>query len=148
MTVPDGWGPLIKDTESDFFLLGGMAQPTLGAGAKTEVRELKGFGSDGALLFAATLSKDGLGDMVQGTSQEFTIGKGDDALVGKKYSYVYPKDELEGIGYTRYQNDRQYRYIFTAKDGKKLDIMYNVYGSDPRNLSANVDAIVQSIVVK
>jgi len=37
---------------------------------------------------------------------------------------------------------------FTTKDGRKLVVVYNVYGSDPRNLVTTVDEIVHSIVIK
>lgn len=147
MVVPEGWGPLIKDTTSDFFLLPGMQQPTLGAGAVTEVRSLAGYGSDSASLFAVILSKDGWGETPRGGVEDFTIGKGEDALIGKKYSYIYPKDDTAGIGYLRSQNDRDYLYTFATKDGRKLDVIYSVYGSDPRNLVPTVDEIVRSIVV-
>lgn len=148
ISVPNGWGPLTKDTGRDFFIIPGMQQPTLGAGAVTKVNNSDGYGSDSASVFMIMLSKDGLGDVPRGTAEEFIIGKGEDALVGKKYSYIYPKDDLAGIGYLRSQNDRDYYYTFTTADGRKLDVTYSVYGSDPRNLVATVDAIVQSIVVK
>lgn len=148
MTVPNGWGPLTKDTGRDFFVLPGMHQPTLGAGAVTRVINSDGYGTDSASVFMVTLTKDGTGQTPMGNSETFTIGKGEDALVGKKYSYIYPKDDLAGIGYLRSQNDRDYQYVFTTADGKKLEVLYSVYGSDPRNLVETVDAIVQSIVVK
>ena len=148
MMVPESFGTLINDTNGDFVILPGMEQPMQHGSTKQTVKGMKGYGSDSASVFIVMLSEDGMGDTPQGTSEEFTIGKGDDALVGKKYSYVYPKDEIVGIGYPRYQNDREYRYAFTTKDGKKLDIIYNVYGVDPRNLASTVDGIVRSIVVK
>lgn len=148
MYIPNGWGPLVKDTSSDSFILPGMQQPTLGAGAVTKVTNVSGYGSDSASVFAVILSKDGWGDTPRGNAEDFTIGKGEDALVGKKYSYIYPKDDLAGIGYLRSQNDRDYLYKFTTKDGRKLDVVYSVYGSDPRNLVATVDDIVRSITVK
>lgn len=148
VTVPDWWGPLTKAADSDFLILPGTTQPTMAAGKKLKVTEASSYGSDSPSLFMMTLSDIGMGGALRGESSEFTIGKGDDALVGKKYTYLYPTDEQVGIGYTRYQNDRDYRYAFTTKTGKKLDIEYSVYGSDPRNLSDTVDKIVQSIVVK
>jgi hypothetical protein len=125
-----------------------MHQPTLGAGAVTRVINSDGYGTDSASVFMVMLTKDGTGQTPMGNSETFTIGKGEDALVGKKYSYIYPKDDLAGIGYLRSQNDRDYQYVFTTADGKKLEVLYSVYGSDPRNLVETVDAIVQSIVVK
>ncbi len=149
MYLPNGWGPLIKDTTSDWFILSGMQQPTLGEGAVTKVTNTNGYGSDSASVFIVTLSKDGLGDVPRGNVEEFTIGeKGENALTGKKYSYIYPKDDIAGIGYLRSQNDRDYRYTFTTAGGQKLDVIYSVYGSDPRNLITTVDDIVRSIVVK
>jgi len=148
MTVPDGWGPLVVDTNSDFVVMSGMSQPTVAAGAVTKVGAVKGYGSDGAILFMATLTSDKSAWPAQGDAATFTIGKGDDALVGKKYSYIYPSDQLAGIGYLRSQNDRDYEYVFTTKDGKRLIVTYSVYGRDPRNQVEAVDTIVQSIVVK
>jgi len=148
MNVPNGWGPLIRDTSGDWFIIDGMQQPTLGAGAVTKVRDISGYGSDSASVFYVSLSKDGFGDVPRGYTEEFTIGKSEDALPGKKYSYIYPKDDVAGIGYLRSQNDREYSYTFTTKDGRKLVVVYNVYGSDPRNLVTTVDEIVHSIVIK
>lgn len=148
MTVPEGFGTIVNDAGSDFVIMPGMEQPVLSDGTKPTVRETQGYGSDSASVFAVLLSEEGMGGDPMGTSEEFTIGKGDDALVGKKYSYTYTEDTLVGIGYMRHQNDREYHYAFTTKDGKKLEIKYDVYGSDPRNLVTTVDSIVQSIVVE
>ena len=79
----------MKDTDSDYFLIGGTAQPTAQAGIKMEVGAFKG--SDGASLFGVVLSDDGFGDAPRGTSEAFTIGKGDDALVGKNIPTPIPR---------------------------------------------------------
>jgi len=147
ITVPNGWGPLTKAQNSDLLILPGRIQPTVTTDQKAKITE-GGYGSDAPSLFIVLLSDAGMGDIPRGVSSEFTIGKGDDMLVGKKYSYTYPADEQVGIGYMRYQNDREYRYSFTTKHGKHLDVLYNVYGSDPRNLVDSVDEIVHSIVVQ
>lgn len=148
MTVPNGWGPMVRDTQSDMFIMAGMEQPILDPMAATKVIDTKGYGSDNASVFVVRLSAEGTGDVPRGTAEEFTIGKGDEVLVGKKYSYTYPKDDMAGIGYVRHQNDREYFYQFTTADGRKLDVYYSVYGSDPRNLSVYVDEIVHSIAIK
>ncbi len=147
MRVPAGWGLLTKDKSSDTFFITGMGQPYLGKGAITRVQDVEGYGSDNAMLFMATLSKDGW-DKPRGAAEDFTIGAKEEPITGKKYSYIYPKDEIVGIGWMRYQNEREYQYVFDAGDGRKLTVVYNVYGSDPHNHAATVDEIVRSIVVK
>lgn len=143
MTVPDGWGPLTRDTTGDFFIMPGTAQPTVVSGKKVTVFDTKGYGSDNASVFLAALSGTEFAPP-RGSAEDFTIGKGEDALSGKKYTYIYSKDEIVGIGYQRFQGDRDYEYVFPAGN-KELHINYSVYGSDPRNLSATVDEIVRSI---
>lgn len=143
MTVPDGWGPLMRDTTSDFFVMVGKAQPNVVKGNKVVVTDIQGYGTDSLSLFTVMLSDTEFAPP-QGTSETFTIGKADEELVGKKYTYIYPKDDIIGIGHQRFQGDRDYEYVFPAK-GKELHVYYNVYGSDPRNLSDTVDEIVRTI---
>lgn len=146
LRVPDGWGPLTNVMDSDFVILPGMEQPVVAAGAEVKVQEVQSYGTDSSSVFTAMLVKKGEAAEPRGEASEFTIGKGEDALVGKKYSYVFAKDELEGIGYTRFQGDRTYEYVFPFDD-KEFRVYYSVYGSDPRNLSVTVDEIVQTATV-
>lgn len=147
VTVPNGWGPLINVKDGDFMIVPGQKQPDLDSSAKTVVREEKGYGTDAASLFSISLSDTADTSLPQGTAEDFTIGKEDTALKGKKYTYIFAKDDVEGIGYQRFQGDRNYRYVFTTKTGKALLVDYSVYGSDPRNLSEVVDEIVRSMRV-
>lgn len=146
INVPSGWGPLIKTTKDDTFYIGSMTQPTVAGGAETKIIEMEALGGDGPSLFVAMLSDEGTGDPLRGVAEDFELGK--TGIVGKKYSYIYPKDDVIGIGTLRTQNDRDYHYVFTTPGGKKLDILYHVYGSDPRNQVAVVDDIVRSIVIE
>lgn len=146
VTLPDGWGPVVNDTESDYLVMPGMAQPTLAKGSKVVVTEAKGHGSDSASLFSMVLLAKGEAAPPQGTAEEFAVGKSDDILEGTKYTYIYPKDDLFGIGIQRFQGDRDYEYILPIGD-KELHIYYSVYGSDPRNLAVTVDEIVRTVTV-
>jgi hypothetical protein len=146
ITFPDGWGPLIKDKGADSFIMSGAKQPNLVKGAEVKIIEVEGSGSDNLSLFSAVLLPTGSFAPPQGEASEFTIGKGEGALVGKKYTHIYPKDDLVGIGYLRLQGDRDYEYAFKVGD-KELRIFYGVYGSDPRNQIDAVDEIVRTITL-
>lgn len=148
LTLPDGWGPVVNDKESDFVIMMGMKQPTLATGNKVVVTETEGFGTDAPSLFSVILlnKSEAAPPLAQGAAEEFSIGKGEDEIKGTKYTYIYPKDELSGIGTQRFQGDRDYEYVLPVGD-KELRVYYRVYGSDPRNFATTVDEIVQRIVL-
>lgn len=142
---PDGWSDIIRDTESDFFWIGGESQPEIQLGKKPEFKEVKGFGTDSISVFSIHVG-DNFSD-ARGSASDFTVGK--DELKGKKYVYEYPADTEEyGMGYLRLKGDRDYTYVFDIGDGKQLQVWYHVFGVDPRNNVATVDSIVDSIRLK
>lgn len=144
VTFPDGWGPIIRDTQSDVFIMSGMNQPTTKSGQNVDLKDVAGYGGDSASVLHIWMGDVSDASLPQGVKEDFTIGKGTDAVQGTKYIYVYPQDELAGIGYQRFAGDRDYAYVFSVK-GKQLHVSYSVYGVDPRNQSADVDKLVQSI---
>lgn len=147
VVLPDGWGPIIKVTNGDVLVSAGMNQPELGKGKEVKVTETEGYGTDSPSLFSIMLVKKGEAAPVRGDASPIAVGKGEDAMNGTKYSYIYPKDDVVGIGTQRFQGDRDYEYVFPVGD-KELHVSYSVYGSDPRNLVGTVDQIVQRITVK
>jgi len=146
VTLPNGWGPIYNDLERDFIIMPGTRQPDLGVGKKVEVIESQGYGSDGPTLFAIWIVNKGEAELPQGDAEEFTFSNNKNPIKGTKYTYTYPEDRSEGIGYLRLQDDRRYEYVVPFGD-KELHVYYNVYGSDPRNLVETVEEIVQRIVL-
>lgn len=146
VTLPDGWGPITRDLKSDFIILPGTAQPTVVKGSEVEINDVEGYGTDSLSVFSMVMLDKGTAAAPQGTASDFTIGKGETAITGKKYIYTYPKDQEVGIGFTRFAGDRDYEYVFTSKD-QELHVYYSVFGSDPRNLSATVDEIVRTVTI-
>lgn len=146
LTLPDGWGPITRDLKSDFIVLPGTAQPTIQKGKDVQITDVEGYGTDSLSLFSAVMLQKGTAAAPQGEASEFVIGKAEDAITGQKYVYTFPKDEVIGIGHTRFQGDRDYEYVFPFGD-KELHVYYHVYGSDPRNLSETVDEIVRTIIL-
>jgi hypothetical protein len=146
ISIPDGWGPLARPLDSDALFMGGTTQPDVGLGNETVINDMASYGTDGPSVFAVLLLPKGGAAEPRGTASEFTIGKGDEALAGKKYTYVYTEDALEGLGRLRLQGDRDYDYVFSVGD-KELRVYYSVFGSDPRNFIETVDDIVRSITV-
>jgi hypothetical protein len=146
ITFPDGWGPLIKETGADSFILAGTKQPDVTVGEKVKITEVEGAGSDSLSLFSVILLPSGGFAPPMGEANEFTIGKAEDAIVGKKYTHIYTQDEFIGIGHLRLQGDRDYEYVFNV-GGKELRVFYSVHGSDPRNQIELVDEIVRTITL-
>lgn len=150
VTLPDGWGPVVKDKESDTLAVISNKQPDLGWGKKVEVTEVDGFGTDAPIFFSIRLADAGTFAPPQGEGQEFTFSNNKNPIKGTRYTYVYPKDELlgdEGVGMgARLAGDRDYTYVVSAGD-KELRVFYRIYGSDPRNLVETVEEIVQRIVL-
>lgn len=142
ITFPDGWGPLVKGPEG-IRLVGETKQPEVAPHKKVDITEVDGFGSDGPSIFSVITGDNFAAP--QGDVSEFTAGKGEDALIGKKYTYTYAKDDIVGIGTLRLQGDRDYEYVFTLDGGKELHVYYSVYGNDPRNQINIVDEIVRTI---
>jgi hypothetical protein len=143
ITFPDGWGPLLKGPDGIRLASDGTKQPEIAAGKKIAITEVDGFGSDSPSVFSIIAGDDFA--VPRGDVSEFTVGKGEDAMIGKKYKYTYPEDDIVGIGTLRLQGDRDYEYVFTLKDGKELHIYYSVYGNDPRNQINIVYEIVRTI---
>jgi hypothetical protein len=145
--LPDGWGPIVSDTGDDYLALAGNLQPTLSNTDGVAVQKTMGHGKDGRGIFSMTLLAKGQAGPPQGTAEDFAFGKGEDEIKGTKYTYIYPKDSLVGIGSLRLAGDRDYEYVLPAAGGKELHVYYSVYGSDPRNLVETVDSIVQTITL-
>lgn len=145
ITLPKGWGDLSRATDDDAFAIIGKKQPDVRADSKISVTDVKTLSGDSALVFATSLLDKNTATAPQGASEAFSIGKGGDERAGKKYTYIYTKDELTGVGTQRFQSDRDYTYVIPADNNKELVVWYNVYGSDPRNQVEIVDDIVRSI---
>lgn len=148
IVLPDGWNNVIRDKNSDLFVVAGTNQPEFGTGRRAMVVDSEGYGSDSALVFSAQIYDNFAPAM--GEATDFLFGKGDDLLSGKKYVYEFDKDELEGIGYQRIKGDRNYTYVFPlgGSNGKReLRVTYSVYASDPRNNIDKIDEVVRSIRV-
>lgn len=143
LTLPDGWGPITRDLNSDYIILPGMLQPTVQKGKEVKVNDVEGHGSDSPSLFSVVLAKKDAVAAPRGEASEFRIGKAEGEIIGKKYVYTFPQDDLDGIGIVRFKGDRVYEYVLPFGD-KELHVYYNVYGSDPRNLSVTVDEIVRT----
>lgn len=138
---PDDWVGILKVKDSDWFIIPGMDQPK-GQPGKA-ITEIDSYGSDSPVVFSL-LAYNNFAEP-EGEAEDFYMGK---ELKGKKYTKVYEKDQLVGIGYQRFRGDRDYEYVFDIGDGYELRASYSVYGSDPRNLSEDVDLLVQSIRLK
>ena len=142
--MPPGWGPIIKAADADFLIITGTAQPTVSASAPVKVTTVSSYGADGSSLFSAFLTDKGKAATPRGDASMFTIGKDPDAITATKYTYIYPKDELVGVGSSRFMGDRDYEYVIPHGD-KELHIYYGVYGSDPRNQADIADEIARSV---
>lgn len=148
LTFPADWGTVYKDTASDFFIISGHKQPE----GRTKIASVDGYGSDGGGVFSVYLQedKDGLGNTYFGHKNtkvtEYLLENAkENPIKGKKYSYAYPSDEKAGIGYWRFQGDRDYEYVFDIPGPQHLRVTYSVYGEDPRNNLETVEQVINSI---
>jgi len=147
ITFPDGFGEVIKPLDSDAFYLMGMQQPEIKQGGAIAIKEMEGFGTDAASLFAV-LVHDNFAEPV-GAVEDYTLINGkENPIKGKKYVKIYEQDEEYGIGYQRYKGDRDYEYVFPLGSGKELRVFYHVYGVDPRNNTETIEAIIDTIRLK
>lgn len=144
MIIPDGWS-VIKPLDQDSFYMMGTAQPEIAVGTAPKIEETESFGTDASSVFSVTLLPSYDESFIQGTPEDFSVGKAEDELKGKKYTYIFESDELEGIGYQRFKGDRNYTYVLNLPDGKVIIASYAVYGSDPRNLVETIDEVIGSI---
>jgi hypothetical protein len=150
ITLPDGFGEVIKPLDSDSFYLMGTDQPEIKAGGPIEIKELDSFGTDAPVLFAAVIL-DGDYDRPQGRISDYTLVNGkENSIAGKKYTLIYGEDEPEGegIGQRRLEDDRDYTYLFNLPNGKTLLISYHVYATDPGNMVETIEAIIDTIRLK
>lgn len=138
---PDGW-VVSKDTASDAFMIGGETQPTTKLGVPAKVTSTQ-FGSDGPVVLFIT-GVNGLITPPRGDATSFTLNDKDSPVTGTRYAYEYPADTADGMG-ARIRGDRDYTYLFDLGAGKHLEILYSVYGSDPRNNVETIDALVRTI---
>lgn len=147
MTIPDGW-TVVKPLDQDSFYVMGMKQPEIKPGTDPQIDETESFGTDSPSVFSVVKFNDGFDDVyTQGTAKEFNVGKAEDMLKGKKYTYIIEKDEIQGIGTERFKGDRDYTYVLETPDGGVIVASYSVYGSDPKNLVETIDKVIQSIQV-
>ncbi len=148
ISFPNGWN-VLKDTASDTFMVSGKDQPAANSNQAAKVTAFT-FGGDGAFIFLSTIQDKSAAP--KGVAKDFTLTNGKDHPIrGKKYVYEYTVDTPSGLGSSddeRIKGDRDYTYVFDLGGGKELRIMYSVYASDPRNLSATVDMLVNTIVLK
>lgn len=149
--LPDGWGPIQKDTAANYMALLGELQPQLRGGNKTDITEVSDARKDLGRIFTVQLVDKGAVATPRGVAEDFEIRPPEadsQATEGKKYTYVYPKDELieERISLAqRWAGDRDYTYVLPTPDGRELVVQYSVLASDPRNQVEIVDEIVQRI---
>jgi hypothetical protein len=145
--LPDGFGPVIKPLDSDALYVTGTAQPGLEIGTPTEIQESDGYGTDSPGLFSIVILPEAT-DTPRGRLQPYTLVNGkENSIQGKKYTYIYPEDSLEGMGHQRFEGDRDYTYTFTLADGRQLLVTYSVYGSDPRNNLVTIENIIDHIKI-
>lgn len=142
VTFPDGWH-VLRDTNSDSFMIGGEAQPEIKAGTAPVVTNTQ-FGSDGSVVLFMTLFT-GSASVPNSTSSSYTLENGkENPIVGKKYFYEYPADQTGGLG-SRLKGDKDYIYLFDLGNNKHLQVRYSIYGSDPRNMVSTVEALIRTI---
>lgn len=139
---PDGWD-VSKDTASDSFMIGGEAQPTVKPGSPAKITSTQ-FGSDGPVVLFVDVTS-GAGTPPQGTASSFTLNEKDNPVQGTKYMYEYPADDTTPAIGNRLKGDRDYTYVFDLGGDKHLEVMYSVYGSDPRNNVETIDTLVRTI---
>lgn len=144
MIIPDGWN-IIKPLDQDSFYVMGTSQPEFMIGSLPEIEEAESFGTDAPSVFSVVVVPSYDESYIQGESEEFSIGKAEEELKGKKYSYIFEEDELEGIGYQRFKGDRNYTYLLNLPDGRFIIATYAVYGSDPRNNVETIEEVIGSI---
>lgn len=146
LNLPDGWGPVLNIQDSDYLVMLGTQQPTLTSGAETTIESIEGYGGDSPVLFSVMTTSESTYINPSATVSDFTLTNGkENSIEGKKYTYIFDEDKLEGIGYQRYKGDRNYTYKFSLPNGLYLVINYSVYGADPRNQADTVEAIIDTI---
>lgn len=144
--IPDGWS-VIKPLDQDSFYVMGLEQPVQKIGTDPTIDETDSFGTDAPALFTLSVQDSYDESYIRGTSVSFNIGKAEDELKGKKYTYIHDVDEpeVDGIGQRRYKGDREYTYVLTLPSGKVILATYQVYSVDPKNNVELVDQVIQSI---
>jgi hypothetical protein len=143
ITFPDGWN-VARDTNSDAFMIGGEAQPTVKAGTPAVVTSAP-FGSDGPVVLFIFVSS-GADSAPRGAASDFLLENGKtNPVQGKKYVYEYPADLAADVGGQRIKGDRDYAYVFDLGGGKHLEVLYSVYASDPRNNIQTIDELLRTI---
>lgn len=139
---PDGWGEILRTTDSDLILIKGDKQPIKSAGVAPVIKDIPGDG----LVEPYVLAIQFYGNAIEpedATVSSFTIGKGSEKITGKKYVYKYTADSNG-----RVKGDTDYQYRLPVKNGDsdgELIISYRVYNSDPTDQVNIVDDIVRSI---
>jgi hypothetical protein len=148
VTFPDGLGEVLKPLGHDAFYVSGPNQPTIAMGGKTSIRALEGLegpaeGSPQLLSLEIIDAQES----PRGFGSEFTLKNDGSSVTGKKYTYVYNRDEPESAGhiYRRLKGDRNYEYIFSIGDGKLFRVYYAVYAADPQDNAQLIEAIIDTV---
>lgn len=146
--LPDGFGPVINVKNDNALFVAGTRQPELKIGSPVKIENVDGYGTDAPGLFSIVLLEEAT-DTPRGSAESHTLVNGkENPIDGKKYTYIYREDSLEGIGHQRFEGDRDYVYLFSLPGGKQLIVTYSVYGSDPRNNVETVEAIIDNIKLR
>lgn len=146
--LPDGFGPVIKPLDSDALFVSGTSQPEIKIGSPVRVDETDGYGTDAPGIFSIVILPEAT-DTPRGLSQSYTLVNGkQNSIDGKKYTYIYREDSLEGMGHQRFEGDRDYVYLFSLLDGRQLVVTYSVYGADPRNNLESIEGIIDTIKIQ
>jgi len=142
---PDGWGEILRTTDSDLMLIRGTEQPVKKEGATPIVKDISGDGLVEPYVFAVQF----YGNLVEpegATISDFSIGKGAEKIIGKKFTNTY-NEATDG----RAEGDIDYQYRLPVRNGDsegELIVFYHVYGSDPIDQVNLVDDIVRSISLR
>src|SRR5690606_35236398 len=93
--LPDGWGPIQKDTAANYMALLGELQPQVRGGNKTDIQEAADARQDLGRIFTVRLADKGTVATPRGTAEEFVVSLPEpphNSITGTKYTYIYPQD--------------------------------------------------------
>ncbi len=147
VTFPDGWSGILRAKDSDLIIIPGQKQPETKKGELPTIENIDGYTKDEPYVLRIQV----FGSLIDATGdvENFAIGRDDESVVGKKYTYVYDTDAKDSHGVTRIKGDRDYEYRFPLKNSSgQLVIEYKIYGSDPKNNIDTVEQVIKSITFR
>lgn len=162
VAFPTDWGTndITRVLDSDWYFIFGTEQPESLTGKPTKIVDTESLGTDAASVFSILLADKssavqpedlGMKEYAiandDGIRGDIYIGDKDNQIFGKKYIKEYTRDELVGIGSLRTKGNRDYLYVFDLTDGRQLRVSYSTWPNDPRDLSEEVDRMVNSITI-